>query len=700
MAIYHCSVKVISRSSGASAVAAGAYRSGEKILDEKTGLVHDYTKKEGVDHTQIIAPDDAPEWVYDRSTLWNEVEACEKRKDSQLCREIQVALPKELSLEQNKKLVCEFIQDKCVSKGMIADLAIHHAKEKNPHAHILLTTRSIQKDGFGPKNRDWNKKEVLENWRESWQEKVNHHLQKHGHESKIDHRTLEAQGIDRVPQIHLGKKVIEMEKRGIRTDRGADALKINKTNVQIQLLKESKEVIDHEYHRTVKTSENTRETSTRDGAFSPSHGAFSPSHGGSSRSDFEKHSRAPEHQQSSFGSIDKNPNSSDKGVPNGSGSSTRNDSSSRSNIQPDSKTPNDLGNSGTRNIVSWFSDRYDSAVERIKNLASKTNIKDENMNIGTQKPLDRTYLAVQRQLNGMNCKSYEVGIRNREGKMMIRDWSKDEVLKSVSWLKRENARGADIYIRPGGNQNQGLILVDDLNKSQLDNMKSKGFEASVVVETSPYNHQAWVRVSKEPLANDVATLTSKMITQISGGDPNSADWKHFGRLSGFTNQKPEHKTSTGRSPWALCHNSNQKMAIQGEHLVKYAKQCMIEHEAKNESKHRLNQAIEAREASSKYKPIQTYQNQFKALRERYGADMDLSKADYMICKSMAVQGFSKKDLVRALEQASPELPIRKAGHERDYCERTVKAAFKHPQVQEHLKHEQERSREASRGFGR
>lgn len=693
MAIYHCSVKVISRSSGASAVAAGAYRSGEKILDEKTGLTHDYTKKEGVDHTQIIAPDDAPEWVYDRSTLWNEVEACEKRKDSQLCREIQVALPKELSLEQNKKLVCEFIQEQCVSKGMIADLVIHHAKEKNPHAHILLTTRSIQKDGFGPKNRDWNKKEVLESWRESWQEKANHHLQRHGHESKIDHRTLEAQGIDRIPQIHIGAKVSEMESRGIRTERGAQALKIVSDNEKIALLKEQREIIENERNRQIEKFKNDRRACERDRA-------SSPSHGGSSESDHRTFEPTTRGERATHQTMDSRPNGSRESL------GERNQQDGQGNKSDDrygqlcSKHDVQVDNSKPSNIVSWFSDRYDSAVERIKNLVIKNNAKDENMNTETKKPLDRTYLAVQRQLDGMNCKSYEVGVRNSEGKMMIRHWSKDETLKSVSWLKRENARGADIYIRPGGNQNQGLILVDDLSKGQLDNMKSKGFEASVVVETSPYNHQAWVRVSNEPLANDVATLTSKTLTHLAGGDPNSADWKHFGRLSGFTNQKPEHKTSTGRSPWSLCHNSNQKIAAQGEQLVEYSKQCIVEHEAKNESKHRLNQAIESRQASSKYKPIQTYQNQFKDLRARYGDDMDLSKADYMICKSMAVQGFSKGELVRALEQASPELPTRKAGHELDYCERTVKAAFKHPQVQEHLKHERERSREASRGFGR
>ena len=143
MAIYHCSVKVIGRSSGRSATGAAAYRSGEKITDERTGIVHDYTRKSGIDHAEIIAPENAPSWVQDRSTLWNQVELIEKRKDSQVCREVEVALPAELSSAENQKLVQGFIKNEFVKNGMVADLSIHHAKGENPHAHILLTTRSI-----------------------------------------------------------------------------------------------------------------------------------------------------------------------------------------------------------------------------------------------------------------------------------------------------------------------------------------------------------------------------------------------------------------------------------------------------------------------------------------------------------------------------------------------------------------------------
>ncbi|NYZ70475.1 MobA/MobL family protein, partial [Endozoicomonas sp. SM1973] len=168
MAIYHCKVKVISRSTGRSSTGAAAYRAGERIVDERTGIVHDYRRKSGVSYSQILAPRQSPSWSYDRAQLWNEVEKIEKRKDSQLCREVEVALPRELNEDEMRILARDYAQEQFVDRGMIADISIHHAKDENPHAHILLTTRDVTPEGFGKKNRDWNQKELLENWREAW----------------------------------------------------------------------------------------------------------------------------------------------------------------------------------------------------------------------------------------------------------------------------------------------------------------------------------------------------------------------------------------------------------------------------------------------------------------------------------------------------------------------------------------------------
>lgn len=188
---------MISRSQGRSATAAIAYRVAERIEDRRTGLTFDYAARGGVDHTETLAPDHAPDWVRDRSELWNRVEEAETRKNSQVAREVRVALPAELTHAQRVELVRAFAQEQFVGRGMIADIALHApgrgGDDRNHHAHILLTTREIGPEGFTTKNRDWNKVEVLEGWREAWARDSNVALERAGIEDRVDHRTLEAQ---------------------------------------------------------------------------------------------------------------------------------------------------------------------------------------------------------------------------------------------------------------------------------------------------------------------------------------------------------------------------------------------------------------------------------------------------------------------------------------------------------------------------
>ncbi len=188
---------MISRSQGRSATAAIAYRVAERIDDRRTGLTFDYAARGGVDHTETLAPEHAPDWVFDRSELWNRVEEAETRKNSQVAREVRVALPAELTHAQRVELVRDFAQEQFVDRGMIADIALHapgrDGDDRNHHAHILLTTREIGPEGFTTKNRDWNKVEVLEGWREAWARDSNIALERAGIEDRVDHRTLEAQ---------------------------------------------------------------------------------------------------------------------------------------------------------------------------------------------------------------------------------------------------------------------------------------------------------------------------------------------------------------------------------------------------------------------------------------------------------------------------------------------------------------------------
>ena len=167
MANYHLSIKHISRSTGRSAVSAAAYRSREKLYDERQGMIFDYTRKKDLAHAEIMLPDNAPERWKDRELLWNEVEKTEKRIDSRLAREIEVALPKEMNLREHIELLREYAQTQFVDKGMVADICIHKS-DVNPHAHIMLTTREISQEGFGKKVRSWDEKSNIYTWREQW----------------------------------------------------------------------------------------------------------------------------------------------------------------------------------------------------------------------------------------------------------------------------------------------------------------------------------------------------------------------------------------------------------------------------------------------------------------------------------------------------------------------------------------------------
>jgi ATP-dependent exoDNAse (exonuclease V) alpha subunit len=201
VAIYRLSAQVIGRSSGRSATAAAAYRAGACIADERSGTAHDYSRRRGVVHTEVLAPPNAPDWMKDRERLWNAVEAVEKRRDAQLSREVQLALPHELDAAQRLELVRDFVREAFVSRGMIADLAVHapHASgdERNHHAHVMLTLRELTGEGFGKKERAWNETPVLEGWREEWGKAVNLALERAGIAERVDHRSYaerDAQG--------------------------------------------------------------------------------------------------------------------------------------------------------------------------------------------------------------------------------------------------------------------------------------------------------------------------------------------------------------------------------------------------------------------------------------------------------------------------------------------------------------------------
>jgi len=293
MAIFHLTIQVITRGKGKSAVAAAAYRAGERITNEYDGYTHDYTKKKGIANTQIFLPEHAPAEYADRDTLWNAVEKIEGNSNSQLAREIEFSLPVELSMGQNIQLAHEYVKKHFVAHGMIADVAIHDKDDSNPHCHVMLTMRPLEQDGtWGAKSRkeyilddngerirlpskksksgneilgewksrkvytvDWNDKTKAEVWRKGWADILNEHLEKYGHTEKtirnpatpdfpngelvtvsnlVDHRSYERQGNGLIPTIHLGVAAHQMEKKGIRTEKGDYNRRVQSLNSEMK----------------------------------------------------------------------------------------------------------------------------------------------------------------------------------------------------------------------------------------------------------------------------------------------------------------------------------------------------------------------------------------------------------------------------------------------------------------------------------
>lgn len=239
MAIYHFSAKVISRAAGSSAVAAAAYRSADRLHDERLGRSHDFSNKAGVVHSEVMLSEGADEQWRDRERLWNDVEAAELRKDAQLSREVEFAIPREMTQEQGIELARDFVQAEFVDRGMIADLNVHWDIGADglakPHAHVMLTMREIRigEDGsaeFGAKVRDWNRTELLTHWREAWAEHVNTRLAELDIDARVDHRTLEAQGIDLEPQHKIGPAASRIAAEGLEADRLAEHIEIARSN--------------------------------------------------------------------------------------------------------------------------------------------------------------------------------------------------------------------------------------------------------------------------------------------------------------------------------------------------------------------------------------------------------------------------------------------------------------------------------------
>ena len=266
----HTHVDIVTRAKGASVIAKAAYNARDKLQDEYYGKTHDYSKKTDLVFSKIFLPEHIPKEFSNREYLWNSVEKIEKSKNSQLARNLLFELPRELNEQNRIKLISEFIEENFTSKGMIADCSIHNPPasdhEEQPHAHILLTLREMDREGkWKPKCRkeyildengekiklksgnyksrkvnlnDWNEPDKAKEWRENFSKKANEYLARNNIDKRIDPRTFEEQGREELPQIHLGTSSYQMEKKGIQTERGNQNRKIIALNLEFRKLKE------------------------------------------------------------------------------------------------------------------------------------------------------------------------------------------------------------------------------------------------------------------------------------------------------------------------------------------------------------------------------------------------------------------------------------------------------------------------------
>ena len=695
MAIYHLSGQVISRSSGRSSVAAAAYRAGLKLVDERTGEVHDYSRKRGIEHREVLAPANAPAWASDRARLWNEVERVEKRKDAQLAREFDIALPVELDAAQRLALVREFVREQFVERGMVADLDLHRpgrdGDDRNHHAHVMLTMRSIDADGFGGKVREWNDKDLLKQWRESWERHANAALQRAGLVERIDHRTLVEQGIERAPQIHLGPHVVEMEARGVQTERGGAALAIADANDELQELSHARRIVEGE----IRTHSGADRRGPGQG-----HRAVGAEH--------DSAGRRPAQPGGGVGVGEQRPGRSMVEGPGvglglgggfGGGDAGAGQASGARAQRGDAAGPQrgqDGRGSGEGRVVApgqalaagGLRGRGDGgAYERVLDLAAPfapgaggepgrgpgRAVPDDQRR--TDMPTDRTAQAVERQLAAMDCKLYEVGILGAKG-MLIREWAADMIRKSIAWLKRENAKGQDIYIRPARKSASSLVLVDDLSADTVRGLAGRGLAPALVTETSKGNYQAWVRLTPESQPPAFRTQAAKALARELGGDPNSADHAHFGRLAGFTNRKPE-RAVDGRQPFVLVERADPAAVAQrGGELVREAKEALAQAravEVRAEVKAAAAKApAPARAWAQRSRDLGNwYTGLWKGLESRFGKDFDASRADWMAAVALIGKGYDVDSVADAIAKHSPNVEQRKGRDLDDYIVSTA-----------------------------
>lgn len=283
--------------------------------------------------------------------------------------------------------------------------------------------------------------------------------------------------------------------------------------------------------------------------------------------------------------------------------------------------------------------------------------------------IDRTFNAISKQLKAMNARSYEVGLFLREKKEMLsRFWTAEQIIKSISWLKSVNQQGYEIFIRPKGSI--GLIFFDDVNLATLEQMKKDGLSPAITLESSPHNYHGWIKISDHSIAEAVATFACKLVARKYNSDIDSADWRHYGRLAGFTNRKPKHIQENGKQPFVLLITANSKLAKNSSELIKQAIEAQKIDSEKQKARQKAVSKIEV--DNTLRDPIDFFSSELNGILSVYGINLDASRADWMIVNKMIKIGYSEDSICTALEHSSPALDTRR---EEYYIKLTLDKAY-------------------------
>jgi hypothetical protein len=294
--------------------------------------------------------------------------------------------------------------------------------------------------------------------------------------------------------------------------------------------------------------------------------------------------------------------------------------------------------------------------------------------------VDYTLIAVMRQAEAMSCQAYRIGVYDRNSdKMTLKHGvEKDKLAKLTPYLKFENLNGRDIYISCDRSEDRAIILVDDLDRLQLSEMKKRGINPACVTETSPSNHQAWISLGDEPMSAGQKKICARLLAKEFSGDAASTDAFHLGRLAGFTNRKPIH-VRDGKPPFVLC------LEWTGRHADKSSE--LREWSAKREALELLNQAATRDDASGRRQHesadrkghpdiFAIYFRQWETATTASGRTYDLSRGDFAVVCRMVKEGWSLAGIQSQMEQYSPNISERKKNHVDDYISRTIDAALK------------------------